>query len=83
MTEIVASWFVGALGVYLAIGLLFCIPFVLKGVGKNDPAVKGSTIGFKLIIIPGVVMLWPVLIRRWMSNTGIPPQEKSPHRIGA
>ena len=82
MTETIASWLVSVLGIYLAIGLLFSIPFILKGVGKNDPAVEGSTIGFKLIIIPGVVMLWPMLIRRWMSNTGIPPQETSPHRIG-
>lgn len=83
MNETIASWLVSALGIYLAIGLVFSIPFVLKGVGKNDPAVKGSSVGFRLIIIPGVVLLWPVLLRRWMSNTGVPPEEASPHRAAA
>lgn len=83
MNETVASWIVGALGIYLAMGLLFSIPFILKGVGKNDPAVHGATLGFRLIIVPGVVLLWPVLLRRWMSNTGVPPEETSPHRTAA
>ena len=83
MNESIATWIVSALGIYLALGILFCIPFVLKGVGKNDSAVQGATIGFRLIIIPGVVMLWPVLLRRWMSDTGVPPEETSPHRTAA
>ena len=83
MSESTATVFIGLLGLYLAIGLLFCIPFVLKGVGKNDPAVQGATLGFRLIIIPGVVMMWPFLIRRWMSGTGVPPEETSPHRTAA
>ena len=83
MSVTIFSWILGIAGIYLAIGLLFSIPFVAKGVGKNDPAVQGSTIGFRLIIIPGVILLWPVLVRRWMSNAGVPPEETSPHRTAA
>ncbi|MBX2821680.1 MAG: hypothetical protein KTR29_18420 [Rhodothermaceae bacterium] len=83
MNESIATWFVSAFGIYLVVGILFSIPFVLKGVGKNDPAVQGASIGFRLIIIPGVVMLWPVLLLRWMSDAGMPPEETSPHRTAA
>ena len=42
--------------VYLAIGALFAIAYVL--------AIPAG-LGFRAIIFPGVAALWPVLIRRW------------------
>lgn len=51
---------------YLVAGLVFYFPFVSKGMKKIDDAVPGSTWGFRLIILPGVVVLWPVMLRKWM-----------------
>ena len=56
------------------------IAFVWKGVGKIDPAATEGTIGFRLLIIPGTIALWPILARRWLQKQG-PPQECNAHRI--
>ena len=76
--EQAAVWLVRALGVYAAAGLVFAIAFVLRGVERIDPAAKGASWGFRLIVLPGVVALWPLLLRRWIS--GAPPAEKNAHR---
>jgi len=54
--------------VYLALGVLFVISFLIKGITKVDEGAYGSTIGFKIIIIPGVIVFWPVLLKKWMKN---------------
>ena len=51
---------------YLAIGFLFAVPFVLKGVSRIDEAAHGATWGFRIIIIPGTVVFWPFLLKRWI-----------------
>ncbi|HRI24708.1 MAG TPA: hypothetical protein PLZ45_08515 [Ferruginibacter sp.] len=53
--------------VYLAMGIVFAIAFLLKGIEKTDPAAHGSGPGFRLIIFPGTVALWPVLLQKWMN----------------
>jgi membrane protein implicated in regulation of membrane protease activity len=64
---------------YGALGVLFALAFVTVGVGRVDPAARGATRGFRLLIFPGVVALWPLLAWRWLRRTG-PPEERSPHR---
>lgn len=53
--------------IYLAFGLLFAIPFVIKGVQKVDEGAQGGSIGFRIIIIPGTMVFWPLLLKRWMN----------------
>ena len=55
--------------VYLLSGLLFAIPFVLKGASKVDEAAKGATWGFRVIIIPGTMVFWPLLLKKWITAT--------------
>ena len=52
--------------VYLFAGLVFAIPFVLKGVNKIDEGAHGSKWGFRIIIIPGTIVFWPLLLKRWI-----------------
>ena len=52
---------------YLLCGLVFAIPFVLKGVTAIDEGAHGSSIGFRIIIIPGVIIFWPVLLKKWIN----------------
>jgi len=59
-TEWLVNLFIG----YAACGLLFAITFVTIGVGRIDPIAKDSSVGFRLIIVPGVAALWPLLFAR-------------------
>ena len=69
----------GALGLYLAVGVLFALPFAFVGVQRIDPDATGAGIGFRLVILPGVVMLWPLMARRWLRREG-PPVERTRHK---
>jgi len=68
------------LGLYLAGGFLFAVPFVLLGVNKIDPHAAHGTWGFRLLILPGAAVFWPLLLRRWLKRVPAPPEERSPHR---
>ena len=75
-----AAGLVLVLEVYAALGLVFALAFVSFGVQKSDPEAKGTKLGFRLLIIPGVMAFWPILLRRWASGVTEPPPEKEPHR---
>jgi hypothetical protein len=76
----IAAVFLTLLGVYLACGLILAIPFVLMGVKKIDPHAAHGSWGFRVLIVPGAMALWPVLLRRWASGVHEPPEERSAHR---
>ena len=69
---VVAEWFINLFGVYTGIGLLFAIVFLTVGISQVDPDSKGSGVGFRLIILPGVAALWPVLFTRWVGKGRVP-----------
>jgi hypothetical protein len=50
---------------YLAMGVLFAIAFLAKGIHKVDDSAQGTGLGFKLILIPGIAVFWPVLLNKW------------------
>ncbi len=52
--------------IFLIIGILFTFFFISRGLEKVDEDTKGSTWGFKVIIIPGCILLWPFLLRKWL-----------------
>ena len=57
--------------IYLVCGFLFMIPFTIKGVDVVDEGAHGSSIGFRIIIIPGIIVFWPVLLRKWIKRKKI------------
>ncbi|QEC68946.1 hypothetical protein FRZ67_17125 [Panacibacter ginsenosidivorans] len=57
-----------ATAIYLAAGILFTIIFQAKGLSKIDEGVHGSSWAFKIIIIPGCIVFWPVLLRKWIRS---------------
>ena len=69
-----------AMELYGAIGAAFAIAFVTFGVTKIDSEARGSGVGFRLVIIPGVALFWPMLLARWVSGASGPPPEGNPHR---
>jgi len=50
---------------YLVVGALFTPFFIAHGLHKIDEGTQGASLGFKIIIIPGCIMLWPVLLVKW------------------
>lgn len=76
----IAQWVVNLAMIYAALGVAFAIAFVIFGVGKIDPAAKGTSLLFRLLILPGTVALWPLLVKRWLGGQAHPPREKNPHR---
>lgn len=53
-------------GLYLLAGAVFAIFFLTKGIAKMDTAAHDSGWGFRLIILPGTIALWPVLFKKLM-----------------
>jgi len=82
MTETLATVIVSVVGIYLALGMVFAILFVLRGAGKIDPSASKGSWGFKIIIIPGVAALWPLMAWRWVKRLP-PPSECNAHRAAA
>ena len=80
MYEAIAILFVYALYVYTALGVAFAVAFVTVGVKQIDSQAIGSSVGFRFLIFPGSVALWPLLFRRWISGKEEPPEERNPHR---
>ncbi len=48
--------------IYVLTGLVFGLFFVLRIAGLLDVHAKGGTIGFRLMILPAAVILWPLLL---------------------
>lgn len=65
MTVAHAQLLLQLLALYLGVGVFFALAFVVRGVTVVDPAARGSSVGFRLLILPGSVALWPLLAKRW------------------
>ncbi len=63
---LIAQTILIVVSVYLLCGLAAGVPFVLRGVDRIDPAARGTSLGFRLVILPGTITLWPLLIARWI-----------------
>lgn len=75
----IAPWLVRALGAYAALGAAFAVPFLARGIERLDSGAHGSSWGFRLIVFPGVVAFWPLLLRRWIAGAVL-PIEVNAHR---
>ncbi|MDB4385067.1 hypothetical protein N9023_03620 [Opitutaceae bacterium] len=73
---------VGVIAAYLLLGFVFAIPFVFRGAAKIDSPAAETGFFFKLILIPGSMVFWPMLLRRWIKGSP-PPTERSAHRSAA
>ena len=69
MTVELARIIWNAIGVYLLVGILFAVAFVWHGAGRLDPAARRGSVGFRLLIVPGSALLWPILAWKWMRGT--------------
>jgi hypothetical protein len=49
------------LGVYVLIGLLFGLYFITRGI--RHEAIAGKGIILRLLLLPGALLLWPLLLK--------------------
>jgi hypothetical protein len=62
-----AALIVEAAKYYGIAGLVVAAAFLTFGVGRIDPAARW-TYGFRPLLIPGVVLLWPFVLARWAAR---------------
>jgi len=55
---------------YVACGSIAAVPLLAFGLGRIDPAAKSAPWTFRALVLPGVIALWPFLIRRWLLVRG-------------
>ncbi len=68
--------------IYVAVGVLFAVAFVFRGVQRIDPGAEGGSILFRLLILPGSAALWPLLLKRWATSAQA-PAERTAHRTAS
>jgi len=65
MSAAMAEGLLFAVAAYAAIGSILAVPLLAFGLGRIDPAAKAAPWTFRVLVLPGVVALWPFLVRRW------------------
>src|SRR5262245_49374075 len=73
----VATWLVRFVYAYLAIGIVLLPWWHLRGLRRLDLSAAEGPWGFRILISPGLVALWPWLINRAWHGTGHPPMERN------
>ncbi len=73
-----AGWVVRLVTAYLLIGVLFSLPFAFRWVRRLDPVAEHGTPGFRLLILPGAILLWPLLAQRLLIAGEQPPGSDNP-----
>ncbi len=82
MTVEFAEVVVSALEAYTLAGLGFAALFLPRAVARLDPRVAGAPKTLRVLILPGIVALWPLFAWRWITGAR-EPVEHNPHRAKA
>jgi hypothetical protein len=77
MSTGLATAVIALFGIYVAVGAVFALLFHVRGLTQLDRAAEHGSRGFRIVITPGVIALWPLLARRWL---GTASQARDTHR---
>ena len=64
MLESVFTLLLSTAAVYAACGVVFGALFFVRWCKSFDPSAKDGTWGFRVLIAPGIVALWPVMLAK-------------------
>ena len=64
MTEILVNLFYG----YWLLGAVFGLYFIGWGAARLDDEAKTMSLGVRLLLLPGSIALWPVLLRKLIQH---------------
>jgi hypothetical protein len=68
MPDALARILVAIVELYAGAGILFALAFVTVGVGRVDDHAREAGWGFRLLILPGSALFWPLLAARWLGR---------------
>ncbi len=60
------AWMLHAAAGWMGFGLLVALAFLAVGLPRVDPAGAGSSMLFRVLILPSCALLWPVIAWRWV-----------------
>lgn len=83
MAESLAYYLVRSGYAYAAVGLLLLPWWHARGLARLDTAAGRGGWGFRLLVSPGLVGLWPVMLLAARRGTGHPRIETNAHRAAA
>lgn len=81
-----ASVLLALIATHVAIGLPVGVAFAALGAGRIDPAAGArgrARTRFRLLLIPGAIALWPIVLTRWLravrspGSSVVPPPSRS------
>jgi membrane protein implicated in regulation of membrane protease activity len=52
---------------YAIAGSAFALAFISVGMSAIDRAAQSAPLTVRILVFPGAVALWPMLLRRWIS----------------
>jgi hypothetical protein len=82
MSLALAQFIVALFEMYMLAGVVLAALFLPRAVTRLDPRVADAPVVLRLMILPGVVALWPLFAWRWLSGASA-PVERNPHRSKA
>lgn len=72
MTADWAQWIVLTAGAYLACGAVFGCMCLARGLDRLDSASQGMPWSARALVFPGLVVLWPVILVKWLRRSQPP-----------
>lgn len=74
MSEAAAEAMVLGLTLYAALGAFVGLIYVFGGTGRIDPAAKGKglPVRVRLLILPGIIGLWPIMLVKLVTQKAPP-----------
>jgi hypothetical protein len=57
-----------AVGLYAVAGVVIAVAFLAFGVTGVLPTPAAVTLGARIMLFPGVVVLWPYVLMRWLKS---------------
>ncbi len=59
-----------AAATYVAVGAICLVPFHRFVLPQLDESANGASWGFRVLVSPGLVALWPVILAKWFALRG-------------
>jgi len=72
MSQAWAEGLLAVLAVYLVIGALFAAVIAVKGLPRIDAGARGMPWSARLLILPGLVALWPLMLLKCLTQKAPP-----------
>lgn len=73
MPQFAALLIAYALLAYAGVGILVALWAHVRGIDVHDPDVRRGSLGFRVLITPGLIAMWPVVARGLVRQGGFRP----------